>query len=66
MTTLLFTVSADMLAAFSPATGDASRPWLWLVIAGAAVVVAAVLSVTMKKSRRGDCDDDGDDDAEDK
>ncbi len=60
MTTLFLIVSENMLAAFSPATGDASRPWLWLVIAGAAVVVAALLLITMKKSRDDDNDDDKD------
>lgn len=33
----------------SPATGDASRPWLWAVIAGVAVVLVVVLVIIGKK-----------------
>ena len=47
-----------VLASFytSPATGDDSRPWLWAVIAGVAVVLVVVLVVIGKK---GGKDDDG-------
>ena len=51
---ILYTVLASFNT--SPATGDDSRPWLWAVIAGVAVVRVVVLVVIGK---RGGKDDDG-------
>lgn len=51
---ILYTVLASFYT--SPATGDDSRPWLWAVIAGVAVVLVVVLVVIGK---RGGKDDDG-------
>lgn len=60
--TLLLTSSLQAVsewALLSPATGDNSRPWLWAVIGGIAVVLVAVLAITGKHGG-GDDGDDGD------
>ena len=50
---------ASMLFAYiqalfaSPATGDESKPWLWAVIAGVALVLVVVLLILGKKGGDG-------------
>lgn len=53
-TSMLFAHIQALLA--SPATGDESKPWLWAVIAGVALVLVVVLLILGKKGGDGDGD----------
>lgn len=62
--TYAYAVLANVPASISPATGDNSRPWLWAVIGGVAVVLVVLLALMGK--RGGHEDDDETDDGDDK
>ncbi len=58
--TSVYAVLANVTSPLSPATGDNSRPWLWAVIGGVAVVLVVLLALMGKRGGHGD-DDDTDD-----
>ncbi len=55
LASIIYSILASLTV--SPATGDESRPWLWAVIAGIAVVLVIVLVVIGKKGGDGKSDD---------